>query len=149
MVEWFGDVVEGKMQLNQIGKIVAEEWIKTPIIRDYIELYEWVVMPNHFHGIIGINDNVETHSYASLRTNRFGPQKHNLSSMVRGFKGACTKRIRKDHNPKFAWQSRFWDHIIRNEHSFKRITKYIRLNPQNWERDKNNRNVDSDFINHL
>lgn len=156
MVEWFGDLVEGKMQLNPIGKIVAEEWVNTPKIREYIELYDWIVMPNHFHGIIGINPNVETtakivetHSNASLRPNRFGPQKHNISSIVRGFKGVCTKRIRKYHNPKFSWQSRFWDHVIRNERSFKRITEYIRMNPQNWKRDKNNRNTDLEFVKKL
>ncbi|MDP6756049.1 MAG: transposase [Candidatus Marinimicrobia bacterium] len=175
MVEWFGDVVEGKMQLNPIGKIVAEEWVNTPKIRGYIELYDWIVMPNHFHGIIGINPNVETTEPAVSNDNktiRRIVSKHgektksvtnkttepvvsttlkpdSLGSIIGQFKSVCTKRIRKYHNPKFSWQSRFWDHVIRNEHSFERIIEYIRLNPQNWERDKNNRNSDSEFVKKL
>lgn len=50
----FGDIVDGKMQLNEVGQIVADEWRKTAIIRDEIELDEWVVMPNHYHGILVI-----------------------------------------------------------------------------------------------
>ncbi len=48
----FGEIIDEKMILNEIGKIVADEWIKTAIIRPYIELDNFIVMPNHFHGII-------------------------------------------------------------------------------------------------
>jgi REP element-mobilizing transposase RayT len=54
MVECFGDVVDGKMKRNDVGEIVAEEWQRTQEIREKIMLDEWVVMPNHFHGIICI-----------------------------------------------------------------------------------------------
>ena len=53
----FGDVVDGQMRLNRYGKIVADEWRKSSSIRE-IELDEWVVMPNHFHGIVIINNSV-------------------------------------------------------------------------------------------
>ena len=62
---FFGDVVGDKMKLSEIGEMVAGEWRKTDSIRDYAKLDEWVIMPNHLHGIIIIqNDdkNVETHS---------------------------------------------------------------------------------------
>ncbi|MBN2364199.1 hypothetical protein JXL83_08715 [candidate division WOR-3 bacterium] len=52
----FGDVTNGKMALNEYGKIVENEWIKTPEMRPNIESCEFVVMPNHFHGIIVITD---------------------------------------------------------------------------------------------
>ena len=52
----FGNIVNEEMVLNVVGKIVAEEWIKTVEIRNNIELDEWVVMPNHFHGILVINE---------------------------------------------------------------------------------------------
>lgn len=156
MVEWFGEIIDGKMKLNSIGSVLDEEWQKTRQIREYVKLYEWVVMPNHFHAILGINDNVgtteirvEKHCDASLRKNRFGPQTNNLASIIRGFKGACTKRIRKTNNPNFAWQARFWDHIVRNEKSFERITEYILLNPKNWDRDKNNRRFNMDSVRNL
>ncbi len=54
-LECFGEVVDGVMKRNCIGGIVAEEWEKTKIIRHNITIDEWVVMPNHFHGIIAIN----------------------------------------------------------------------------------------------
>jgi len=59
MIEWFGRVSDGKMKLNSLGEVVAKEWRYTPKIRNYVELFEWVIMPNHFHGIIGINETVE------------------------------------------------------------------------------------------
>lgn len=53
---FFGNVVADKIQLSPVGEIVAEEWHKTAQIRSYIELDEWVVMPNHLHGIIIIKN---------------------------------------------------------------------------------------------
>lgn len=57
--EFFGEVINGEIALNEIGKIVENEWLQTPIIRHDIFLDEWVIMPNHIHGIIEIK-NVET-----------------------------------------------------------------------------------------
>ena len=52
----FGRVVDGEMALNEFGEIVREEWFKTAQVRPYVRLYEdeFVVMPNHIHGIIWI-----------------------------------------------------------------------------------------------
>ena len=57
---FFGNVNAGKMELSDIGFIIAQEWQKTPQIRSNVQLDEWVVMPNHFHGIIIIKNPVET-----------------------------------------------------------------------------------------
>ncbi len=88
------------MKLSEMGEIVAAEWAKTPIIRTNVVLGEWVVMPNHFHAVVAIDNHaatVETHSNASLQQsqyrNKFGPQSCNLSAIIRGFKGATTKQI--------------------------------------------------------
>ncbi len=56
--------------------------------------------------------------------NIFGPQKHNVSSIIRGFKSSVTTYARKNNLP-FNWQSRFYDHIIRNNDELNRIRKYI------------------------
>lgn len=56
----FGDVVDGQMHLNRYGEIVSEEWQRSSVIRKEIELDAWVVMPNHFHGIVIINNPVES-----------------------------------------------------------------------------------------
>ena len=152
--EFFGKVLNGKMQLNDIGKIVAEEWLKTPKIRKNITLDEWIIMPNHIHGIIIIEykiddgvethcntQKVETHCNASLREykNKFGPQSNNLSAIIRGFKGITTKIIcEKFSKINFTWQSRFYDRIIRNERELNNVRNYIYNNPIKWESDKNN-----------
>jgi putative transposase len=52
----FGDIINDKMQLNSMGSVVDDEWKKTSMIRNNVELGEYVVMPNHIHGIIIIND---------------------------------------------------------------------------------------------
>lgn len=59
----FGDVVDGRMVLNQYGAIVADEWQKSSVIRREIELDGWVVMPNHFHGIVIIKNPVGANCY--------------------------------------------------------------------------------------
>jgi len=138
-----GNVVDGVIRLSPVGEIVAEEWQKTAQIRGNVTLDEWVVMPNHVHGIICINDCdiVETHCNASLPkaqySNVFGPQKNNLSSIVRGFKGSSTKRIHIEGHD-FAWQSRFHDGIIRDEIMLERVREYISNNPMKWELDQDN-----------
>ena len=122
-----------------------------------VELGEFVVMPNHIHGIVIINNppvrtqrnnvnNVETQDFASLQRiqkqrkqpgNQFGPQSRNLGSIVRGFK-IGVKKWTTINNVDFAWQSRYYDHIIRNENSLNRIRQYIFENPAKWAEDRNN-----------
>ena len=160
---FFGDIVETpnydrgamhrasivQMELNKIGEIVVREWKRTFDMRPDMNLCmdAFVVMPNHFHAIIGIgenkyNTNVEARCIAPLQSspspkNKFGPQSKNLASIIRGFKSAVTIHARKI-NPQFAWQSRFHDHIVRNEKSLKNIRRYIFNNPAIWHRDRNN-----------
>ncbi|MEI7812193.1 MAG: hypothetical protein WCJ01_07185 [Ignavibacteria bacterium] len=157
------------MQLSEIGKIMESEWLKTFELRPDMNLYmgEFVVMPNHFHAIIGIGENIyntgrrgdcdcgggdddcrdamhcvstptattPTTTATNETINKFGPQSKNLASIVRGFKSSVTVATHKI-NPKFEWQSRYHDHIIRNDESFNRITNYIIHNPENWQDDK-------------
>jgi REP element-mobilizing transposase RayT len=70
--------------------------------------------------------------------NAFGPQSNNLSAIIRGFKGATTKNIHAVGFAEFKWQSRFYDHIIRDEMELNRIRKYIINNPSKWKNDRNN-----------
>jgi putative transposase len=135
------------MHLSDIGKIVENEWIKTPNIRleMHLELGEFVVMPNHFHAvlIIGNGRGDARHGVPPLQ-NKFGPQSNNLASIVRGFKSAVTTQVKKSYScrdampcvPSFKWQSGFHDHIIRDAESFARIEKYIMNNPGNWKIDE-------------
>ena len=124
------------MRLSQIGSIVAEEWKKTAEIRESIDLDEWVIMPNHVHGIICLLDTNADNNHID-HGNAFGPQRNNLASLVRGFKGASTRSTR-NAGYDFAWQSRFYDEIIGAEKSLDAIRNYVRNNPLQWELDRYN-----------
>ena len=145
---FFGNVSNGVMQLSEIGKMAEKCWLEIPHHFPFVILHNHVIMPNHVHGIIEIaklndgRDVVETQYFASLPTNanktnpknQFGPQSKNLASIIRGFKIGVTKNARQI-NPDFQWQSRYHDHIIRNEKSFQNISDYIKNNPANWGKD--------------
>jgi REP element-mobilizing transposase RayT len=139
---WFGDIKNGKMILNKLGKVVDEEWKKTKEIRKNVELDYYVVMPNHFHGIIIIND-VETSRRDVSKEQKTGHRpvstelkSNSLGSIIGQFKSICTKRIHSMGNSAFNWQPRFYDHIIRNENDLSRIRTYIQNNPLKWELDE-------------
>jgi REP element-mobilizing transposase RayT len=134
-IEWFGNVVDGKMKRNDVGEIVAEEWKRTQEIRNNVVLDEWVIMPNHFHGIIIIVESfVETPRRGVSTKGKLKP--NSLGSIIGQFKSITSKRIRKT-NPDFSWQPRFYDHIIRNEKGLNAIREYIHNNPAQWEYDRN------------
>ena len=135
---WFGDIKNGKMILNKYGKIAEQPFIDIPLHFKYADIDYFVVMPNHIHGIIIINDSVETRHGVSLQNNKkFGnPVKHSLPVIVNLYKGSVTKRIRKSGFASFQWQARFYDHIIRNERDLHRIRTYIKNNPLKWKSDE-------------
>lgn len=164
---YFGEITNGVMQLSEIGLMADKYWLEIPEHFPFVELDEYVVMPNHVHGIIVINKPVETQDLASLEIqnfaseqsqskngidsqfgdtkfcvstvgeyqNKFGPQSKNLASIIRGFKIGVTKNAREIHAD-FAWQSRYHDHIIRNDESYDKIREYINNNPMKWNDDK-------------
>ena len=132
----------GEMQLNDIGQIVFEEWMRTPTIRTEIELDYFIIMPNHIHGIVIINDAnnnpdvfVGTHGRASLQR-----KPRSLGSFVAGFKSIVTKRVNMIRMTpgEPIWQTRYHDHIIRNEVDLHRIRTYIANNPLQWALDEEN-----------
>ncbi len=141
---FFGKIQKKDMQLSEIGKLALQFWMDIPIHFPFIELGNFVVMPNHVHGILIINNiTVETRFIASLPNENIGgicgdknPMIHNnISKIIRWYKGRCSFESRKI-NSNFGWQSRFYDHIIRNSKSFDRIQNYIIENPSKWENDK-------------
>ncbi|UCF60839.1 MAG: hypothetical protein JSV37_13940 [Anaerolineaceae bacterium] len=134
MKPFFGMNENGEMHLSSIGEIVAQEWVKTAFLRESVELDEYVIMPNHLHGIIILKQVVETPRRGVLKS---GDSKSDtLGTIIGQFKSACTRRIRADCVRDFAWQSRFYDHVIRDETDLQRIRQYIRDNPGKWELDK-------------
>ena len=130
------------MQLSEAGRIVDEEWRRAEEVRPFVQLDEFVVMPNHVHGIVILGDDVAgetSHRLVSTGTpgSVRGPLKPGtLSSIVGQFKSVCTKRIWATGRHDFAWQPRFYDHVIRNDESLAMIREYIRGNPAKWETDE-------------
>ena len=140
---YFGEILNSEIQLSEIGKIAQTEWYKTLEIRPdmNLQLDAFIVMPNHIHGIIIIGENEYNCGDgrdAMHRVSTFSPQRKNLASIIRGYKSSVTKQIRV-LGFGFNWQSRFYEHIIQNKNSFKRIQNYIINNPQNWIDDKFNK----------
>ena len=151
---YFGKIENGKMILSEIGLIVQQEWDKSFEIRAELFCDVFVIMPNHIHAILRIDNNcpdetrVGPHGSADLQQigRAYVPKSHgvayrppkSISSFVAGFKSAATKRINEFRNmPKSpVWQHRFHDHIIRNESEYVRIKQYILENPKNWGNDK-------------
>lgn len=145
MAHFFGEIVNGKMELNEIGEQANTCFIEIPNHFPYVELGNYIVMPNHVHTIIIIKKTeqlVETQDLASLQLsvptksipkNKFGPQSKNLASIIRGYKIGVTKYAKKI-NPEFAWEPRYYDWIIRNKKSFNRIQDYIIRNPETWNK---------------
>ncbi len=116
---------DANIHLSPLGSIVEEEWHKTTKIRSYVELDEYCVMPDHFHGILIIQNDGAPEDIAK----KDHWQKGCLGSIINQFKGACTRRIQMI-DPSFTWQRNFNDHIIRNEKDLERIREYIRRNSE-------------------
>ena len=153
-----GDIVNGALVPSLAGQIVTEEWLTTPEVRPNVGLDAWIIMPNHLHGIIVINEllpTVETTRRAVLnpeqpdetteglesqtrRPSGSSLQGGSLGAIVGQFKSVCTKRIRREYDSDFAWQTRYYEHIIRDERSLNRIRDYIDANPAKWHEDKEN-----------
>lgn len=131
---FFGRIAKERMSLSAVGKIVKEEWLSTVTTRQNVELDEWIIMPNHFHGIIIYNKNVKMHGHASPHV------KQNLSNIIRGFKSSCTTKIHQAGFKDFEWRPRFYDHIIRTEKSLHEIRHYIHYNYLKWDEDEENPN---------
>ena len=195
---YFGKIKNGKMELSPVGIIADVLWHEIPFHSKNVELGAFIVMPNHIHGIIIINnpthttdnniqtghadniqtghtnniqtgnadnvqtgnaDNVQTGNADNVQTghalslqgdtqskpnqkpapigkNRYqNIGKNSLSSIIGGYKSAVTKHANRLEFT-FKWQTRFYEHIIRDEKSFENITRYIINNPTKWERDK-------------
>lgn len=196
----FWEIIDWEMVLNEFGDIVKWFWLEIVNHFSFVVLDEFVIMPNHIHGILLIQNNVETRQYSqtniikennnvetrhclvsddniikidnyilsennneilidsktrqclvstdnhiptnnqAIKLNRFQNQwKWTISSIIGSFKSICTKTINKSQNhTHFAWQSNYYDRIIRNEDELSRIRKYIQENPQKRHLDKNN-----------
>lgn len=152
----FGVVLGGQMRVNEFGGIVQEEWFRTQQIHPEALLDVFVVMPNHIHGIIiinqsrtGVNHGV-THPRATQTVapaRPAGPGSGSLGAILGQIKSITTKRInlmrRTPQEP--VWQRNFYEHIIRTQQALDKIREYILTNPERWPFDPENPSA-ADFM---
>lgn len=146
---FFGEIIHQTMHLSTVGEIADRLWREIPQRFPNCQIDEFVVMPNHIHGILILRDLPAAQPPAiavdSVRynpggvTGSFNPMRspNSISNILRWYKSKCKYEIGKIC-PEFAWQARFYDEIIRNEESRSRIREYIVNNPLKWDDDEQN-----------
>lgn len=162
----FGEVQNGRMVLNAAGQMVEKEWLKLPDRFPNILIHEFVVMPNHFHGILEIVDITVGATLPVGATGQVGAtlvvaptcppdgdgqprglplraKPKTVGDIIGAFQSIVTveyiRGVKLYGWPAFdqrLWQRNYWEHIIRSEVSFFRISNYIKNNPAKWDEDK-------------
>lgn len=149
----FGKIINEICGLSWIGKIADKCWREIPEHFRNIGIGEYIIMPNHFHGIVLMYDNNTTDQTYALdfkqvkreltidkkNIEHIRKMHKKLSVVVGSFKSAVTKESNR-LNPEidFAWQTSFYDHIVRDDKGLEYISDYIRMNPLNWHTDLEN-----------
>jgi len=149
-----GKIVDGNMKLDRFGRIVHNTWFDLPGHYPHIELDAFVIMPNHVHGIIFLNENRRGGSLDEGDGGRNDPNwaskshapqpqtrpytPHPLSEIVRAFKSFSARRInllrRTTSQP--VWQRNYYEHVIRDNTDYMSKRDYILNNPSNWDTDE-------------
>ena len=126
----FGAIVGEKVVLNELGQVVEAYWRRMPENYPELELFEFVVMPNHFHALIRIHYRETNHA-------------HHLGFLMGRFKGGTSYlygKLKRDGRVedigKYLWQLDYWDKLVTNDRQFVAYGRYIRENPKNWSRDR-------------
>ena len=140
---------------DEVKQIIRQHWLEIPEHFKNVELDEYIVMPNHIHGIVVIRNcrgevsspvnttpvNTTFNKSTGAETAPLQRGKYALGQIIAYFKYRSTKYINnvfKNQSGQPLWQRNYYEHIIRNEQSLHKIRQYIRNNPFNWERDRNN-----------
>ncbi|MBD3281732.1 hypothetical protein GF391_03210 [Candidatus Uhrbacteria bacterium] len=126
----FGEVVDKKMRLSDCGKIAEVCWCEIPDHHQKISIDEYIIMPDHMHGILCLDTVDNRHAYYLNQK----PQHNRLSVIVGSFKSAVAKKIRMSHPDLFPiWQKSFHDRLIRSNIEMEKIRDYIKKNPGKFD----------------
>jgi REP element-mobilizing transposase RayT len=127
----FGNIIDEHSELSKYGHIVESVWMDLPKHYNNIQLDEFVIMPNHIHGIIFIVGA----GFKPAPTTRYP-----LSEIIRGFKTFSSRKINESRNTPGVpvWQRNFYERVIRNDRELKDIREYVDYNPLKWGFDKEN-----------
>ena len=125
----FGRIEKGEMRLNELGEYVRGEWLKTEGLRPNVKMGEFVIMPNHIHAIIELEELPEACAL------EIDPGKNSIGATIRGFKGATMKRINQiwGTRAKAVWHRNYYERVVRTE-ELERIQRYIKENPRKWKK---------------
>lgn len=139
-VRYFGEIeMQDKtqsiasLQATHIGKVAFDNWMQIPQYHPYFEIDEFVIMPDHIHGILFINKPDKV----NWEISKFGPQRNNLASIIRGYKSSV-KKYATLNDIEFFWQPRYYDRVIRNEKEYVNIKDYIFNNAIQWSLNQDN-----------
>ena len=130
---FLGTVENEAVQLSAMGEIARDCWLNIPdhVANAYLD--EFVIMPNHVHGIIALDDADQSH----IAGKEFAaPTTGSLGRILGTYKGAVTRLCRTQGYIDFQWQPKYFDHIVRNDRGLMAIRQYINTNPQRWELEK-------------
>lgn len=133
---------ENTFKDKRLYEIAANTWqyIPNQPHARHVKLDEWVVMPNHLHGILNILEDPETPHIKPA--NPKGSMPGSIGTIVGNFKMLVTKRVKKVLNVTDTdfklWQRGCWERIIRNERELMATREYIVNNPHRWQEDRDN-----------
>lgn len=140
----FGRIEKGRTLLNELGNIVQECWVAIPEHFPTAELKEFVVMPNHLHGIIVLKVGVRYIVPSDPRARNIEsfqiPTKGTIPTIVRAFKAAVTRKAGENFGAACSdiWQRNYFERVLRDGQEYADASRYILENPQKWEWDKQN-----------
>jgi REP element-mobilizing transposase RayT len=133
-------VTDKEVCLNDWGKVVDSEWLQTAIMRPYVSLDVYVVMPNHFHAILFLKRQARATQRVAPTEEQpsHGLKSGSIGAILGQFKSQVTKRIKKRYGTlrEPLWQRNYYEHVIRDEDDLNRIREYIEYNPAGWLKDE-------------
>ena len=139
---FFGNIVDGNVSFSDVGEMVLSQWKMLPERFAPVVLDEYVLMPNHLHGIIYLSSSEGEHTITppnEWQPRTFQrPARNTLGEVVRSFKAATARLVRVAGYGDFAWQREYYEHIIRHEQDLERVRLYITNNPAHWSEDEFN-----------
>ncbi len=138
----FGNITQSLINPSPVGEIAYKYWVEIPKHFNNVDIDEFMIMPNHIHGIIAIHDTDRRDVACNVSTpnpdfhSHISPKPNSLPTIIRSYKSAITKWCNENDLP-FKWQHNYHEHIIRDEKELDRIREYIINNPANWDKDEN------------
>lgn len=132
------EIMDNKVNLKPIGQFLEDQWLKTPSVRQNIAVHDYVIMPDHFHGIVEIKFS-QGKKFDNYTTVLFESPSQTLGAFIRGLKISVMKDVKNWKNLhstnkiETIWHRNYHDRIIRNQQELEKVQRYIAENPKRWK----------------